>query len=80
MVNDAYVKRRGEDIALDAKWRRVRAGEPYTQAQMREGMSVEQPNTSHLSIVDKQGNAISMTTSIEFMFGSGIMVEGVFVE
>jgi gamma-glutamyltranspeptidase/glutathione hydrolase len=76
LVNDAYVKRRGEDISLDAKWRKVRAGEPYTQAQMREGMSVEQPNTSHLSIVDKYGNAVSMTTSIEFMFGSGIMVEG----
>ena len=34
------------------------------------------PNTSHISIVDQQGNAVSMTSSIEFAFGSGLMVEG----
>lgn len=38
--------------------------------------SPEQPNTSHLSIVDEHGNWLSMTTSIEMAFGSGLMVEG----
>lgn len=76
LVNDAYLKRRAEDISLTAKWRKARAGEPYTLAQMHEGMSFELPNTSHIAIVDKEGNAVSMTSSVEFMFGSGVMVEG----
>ncbi|EFA81909.1 Gamma-glutamyltransferase [Heterostelium album PN500] len=36
----------------------------------------EFPCTSHISIVDRDGNAISLTTSIEHEFGSSIMVEG----
>lgn len=38
--------------------------------------SIEQPNTSHLSIIDRFGNAISMTTSIEMGFGSTLMSDG----
>lgn len=34
------------------------------------------PGTSHLVIVDKQGNAVSMTTSIEGGFGAHQMVRG----
>ncbi|KTF06150.1 Gamma-glutamyltranspeptidase, partial [marine sediment metagenome] len=65
-----------ENIAVDKEWRRKRAGNPYADANVTLGTSMELPNTSHVSIVDKEGNAVSMTTSIEFMFGSGIMVEG----
>ena len=38
--------------------------------------SIAQPNTSHISIVDQMGNALSMTTSIEMGFGSAVMVDG----
>jgi len=34
------------------------------------------PGTSHISIVDAEGNALSMTTTIEGAFGSQIMVGG----
>jgi gamma-glutamyltranspeptidase/glutathione hydrolase len=37
------------------------------------GKIFEQPNSSHFSIVDKEGNAVSMTTSVEFAFGSWVM-------
>ncbi len=40
------------------------------------GHSLEIPATSHISIVDGEGNALSMTTTIEAGFGSGIMVRG----
>ena len=76
MINTAYLERRAEGISVDKKWRRARAGNPYADANVALGTSMELPNTSHVSIVDKDGNAVSMTTSIEFMFGSGIMVEG----
>ena len=32
--------------------------------------------TSHVSIVDRYGNALSMTTTIESSFGNGVMVRG----
>lgn len=34
------------------------------------------PATTHLSIVDAEGNALAMTSSVEGAFGSGILVEG----
>jgi len=38
--------------------------------------SIELPSTSHISIVDSQGNALSMTTTVENAFGSRLMVRG----
>ncbi|HZW12052.1 MAG TPA: gamma-glutamyltransferase [Noviherbaspirillum sp.] len=38
--------------------------------------SPEWPSTSHISVVDSYGNAISMTTTIEDAFGSRQMVRG----
>jgi len=76
LINDAYLSRRAEEISPDKPWRRARAGSPYDTAMLTAGVNMEQPNTSHISIVDSKGNAISMTTSIEFMFGSGLMVGG----
>lgn len=38
--------------------------------------SVNESGTSHVSIVDRYGNALSMTTTIESSFGNGVMVHG----
>ncbi|MBO1519041.1 gamma-glutamyltransferase [Oceanisphaera pacifica] len=38
--------------------------------------SPEFPSTTHLSIVDNKGNALSMTSTIENGFGSRLMVQG----
>lgn len=44
--------------------------------QLVAGVNLEQPSTTHISIVDQFGNAVSMTSSIEMGFGSGVMVGG----
>ena len=43
------------------------------------GAAAEFPSTSQLSIVDREGNAVSMTTTIEDAFGSRLMTEGGFL-
>src|SRR5690606_31691430 len=52
------------------------AGFPVRAPERISAVSPVLPNTSHFSIVDAQGNAVSMTSSIENVFGSGLMVAG----
>ena len=39
-------------------------------------LAPEQAGTSHISVIDGDGNAVSMTTSVGGTFGSGLMVHG----
>ena len=48
----------------------------YTKLGLSPGLNFDLPSTSHISIVDAQGNVVSMTTTIENGFGSKIFVEG----
>lgn len=41
--------------------------------------TAEPGGTSHFVIVDQQGNVVSMTTTVESIFGSGRMVDGFFL-
>ena len=41
--------------------------------------SLESPSTTHISIVDEYGNALSMTSTIESSFGSRLMTNGGFL-
>jgi len=43
------------------------------------GVTADFPSTSQISIVDAEGNALSMTTTIEYGFGSRLMTEGGFL-
>ena len=74
MISQAYLKPRAEEIRkADKALETIQAGKfgkAYAQ-----GMAVELPSTSHLVVVDKDGNVVSMTTSIENAFGSGLMTK-----
>ncbi|MBW7876600.1 MAG: gamma-glutamyltransferase [Candidatus Cloacimonetes bacterium] len=54
----------------------VEAGMPAAAKPQIPATAPEFENTSHVSIVDVYGNAISMTSSIEYAFGSALMVNG----
>lgn len=74
LLDPAYLRARSKQIDYTADInKKAAAGVIVTRA---EGTSYAQPSTSHLSIVDRFGNALSMTTSIEMAFGSGVMVRG----
>ena len=57
---------------------RAQPGSPPGKHGLRwsDGDAAEYPSTTHLSIVDADGNAVAMTSSIENAFGSQIMVRG----
>lgn len=71
LLNDDYLKQRGL-LATGTRLDQVSAGlgkrEPSSAG-------VDAPNTSHISVVDSQGRAASMTLSIESAFGSHIWVK-----
>ncbi|MCK8781526.1 gamma-glutamyltransferase [Rhizobium sp. NTR19] len=56
----------------------VKAGEPEWDHALLFGRDValELPSTSHFVIVDREGNVVSMTTTIESGFGSQLMTNG----
>jgi gamma-glutamyltranspeptidase/glutathione hydrolase len=55
------------------------AGTPPGAVAARIDATDEVPGTSHFVIVDRFGNAVSMTTTVESFFGSGRMVDGFFL-
>ncbi|GAB5379033.1 MAG: gamma-glutamyltransferase [Aliiglaciecola sp.] len=76
LISQSYLSRRADSIDLKKDMSFARPGDPYITASLGQDTSFELPNTSHVSIIDKHGNAVAMTSSIEFAFGSGLMVEG----
>jgi gamma-glutamyltranspeptidase/glutathione hydrolase len=89
LTDPAYLRERAALIKLDASMGRAKAGVPAVAqpaqkkaAALRNfgaGAALEFPSTSHISIVDKYGNALAMTTTIEDMFGSRLMTRSGFL-
>ena len=71
-----YLKTRAALIGERAMTGRVPAGEPHGAIALADAPDTEAAGTSHVSIVDADGNAVAMTTTIEDQFGSRIMVRG----
>lgn len=76
MLAPDYLAQRAALITANKAGKPAAAGIPQGAPALLSAKSPELPNTSHFSIVDSDGNAVSMTTSIENVFGSGLMVGG----
>ncbi len=57
----------------------VEAGAPTGSPPRGADQTAEPGGTSHMVVVDAWGNAVSMTTTVESIFGNGRMVDGFFL-
>lgn len=78
LLDPAYLDSRAAligDTAMDAP----EAGTPPGADRPVADQTLEPAGTSHFIVRDAQGNAVSMTTTVESIFGTGRMVDGFFL-
>lgn len=87
LLDPAYLKARGDLIdptlsrgraepGAPRRPRNASAAPPLQTHALADDQSLEFPGTTHLSIVDRYGSAVSMTSTIEDQFGARIFVRG----
>lgn len=78
LLDGAYLARRGAALRDDGVIDRVAPGQPPGAPLPAPASAPAKPEggTSHMAIVDRDGNAVSFTTTIETAFGARRMVGG----
>ncbi|MDF1735980.1 MAG: gamma-glutamyltransferase [Minwuia sp.] len=77
LLRPAYLKRRATTIDPERSSGPVEPGNPLDHTwNFQPGADISQPSTTHFSIIDRAGNVVSMTSSVENAFGSRLMVGG----
>ena len=76
LLDKAYLAKRSKLITLKSMGRAKPGQPPFKKASFGIDATIENNGTSHISIIDQWGDAVSMTSSIEAAFGSRLMVSG----
>lgn len=78
LLEETYLENRSQLLNGEGALGDVQPGAPEFDHALNRAMdaSIELPSTSHISIVDSFGNALSMTTTVENAFGARLMVRG----
>lgn len=78
LLDPTYLDLRSKQISTTKAGGKRSPGMPGLQAELKYAPSLNEHglSTTHLSVVDKFGNAVSMTSSIENAFGSRMMSGG----
>jgi gamma-glutamyltranspeptidase/glutathione hydrolase len=79
LLDPSYVAARAALIRQQALPGDPPAGEPIADLRRGRDATNEAAGTSHFVVVDARGNVVSMTTSVESLFGSGRAVDGFFL-
>ena len=80
LLNHDYLRRRGSAISQERAIPRPEAGALPQQKSLYQSAHDESlPSTTHMSVLDRWGNAASLTSSIEAPFGSHLMAGGFFL-
>jgi gamma-glutamyltranspeptidase/glutathione hydrolase len=80
LVDQAYIARRAALIAPDSTLAKAEAGVPPAAPLARAvGQQEPENGTTHFSVADAIGNAVSYTSTVEGAFGSGLFFGGFYL-
>ena len=65
LISESYIKKRANEVNINSISELQHAKPGF-----------DSPSTTHFSVVDKWGNAVSNTYTINWSYGSGVVVEG----
>lgn len=80
LIDPAYMARRSDLISIETSLATVEPGRPAgVDTALADGDEPEERGTSHIAAVDPAGTMVSYTSTIEGVFGSGLMAGGFYL-
>jgi gamma-glutamyltranspeptidase/glutathione hydrolase len=84
MLNSDYLALRASEISINSAVENIQHGDPWAfnntmSEETGKDATLDIAGTSHFVVVDKQGDVVSMTATVESVFGSTRMAGGMFL-